>query len=66
MWKDPIVEEVRTARDAYAKRFGYDLKRIFADVRKAEKKRAAAASKGRTVKRVATAKQGTKRTRRAA
>lgn len=25
MWKDPIVEEVREARDRLAGRFGYDL-----------------------------------------
>lgn len=45
MWTDPIVAEVREAREAYAKRFGYDLHRIFADLRKSEKERAAAAPK---------------------
>jgi hypothetical protein len=26
--RDPIVEEVRAARDAIAKKFGYDIERI--------------------------------------
>lgn len=34
MWKDPIVEEVRAAREAYAKEFGFDLKKIVSDLRK--------------------------------
>ncbi len=25
MWKDPIIEEVRKARDAYAAKFDYDI-----------------------------------------
>lgn len=66
MWKDPIIEEVRTAREAIAKQFGYDLKRIFADARKAEKKRAATKSKRATAKRDSTAKQSGKRNRKAA
>lgn len=28
MWKDPIVEEVRAARERIAAECGYDLKRI--------------------------------------
>jgi len=28
-WQDPIVEEVRQARDAYAKGFNYDLDAIY-------------------------------------
>ena len=28
-WEDPIVEEVREVRDAYAKRFNYDLDAIY-------------------------------------
>ncbi len=35
--KDPIVEEVRRARDAHAKRFNYDLDAIVEDLRKREK-----------------------------
>jgi hypothetical protein len=31
--KDPIVEEVRQAREEHAKRFGYNLPAIFADIR---------------------------------
>ena len=30
---DPIVASVRTARDKYAAKFGYDLKEIFKDIR---------------------------------
>ncbi len=32
--RDPIVEEVRQVRIRHAKRFNYDLKAIFADIRK--------------------------------
>jgi hypothetical protein len=32
--KDSIVEEVRQAREEHAKRFNYDLKAIFFDIRK--------------------------------
>jgi hypothetical protein len=35
-WNDEIVEEVRQAREAYAARFGYDLKRMFEDLKKKE------------------------------
>ena len=31
---DPIVEEVRQAREEHAKKFNYDLKAIFADIQK--------------------------------
>ena len=31
-WQDPIVEEVRKARDAYAKQFNYDLDAICRDL----------------------------------
>ena len=31
---DPIVDEVRQARAEHAERFSYDLKAIFADIRK--------------------------------
>ena len=34
MWRDPIVEEVRAIRDAYAKAFDYDLDAIFNDLKK--------------------------------
>lgn len=37
MAKDPIVEEVRAARDAYAKKFGYDLTKIVRDLQRKEK-----------------------------
>jgi hypothetical protein len=35
--KDPIVEEVRRAREAHAKQFNHDLDAICADLRKREK-----------------------------
>jgi hypothetical protein len=37
MWKDPIVEEVREIREAHAKKFNYDLKAIYQDVKMREK-----------------------------
>ncbi len=37
MRKDQIVDEVRAAREAYAKRFGYDLRKIGRDLQKQEK-----------------------------
>lgn len=36
-WKDPIVEEVRRARDAYAKQFNYDLDAIYRDLKAKER-----------------------------
>ena len=35
---DPIVDEVRQVRDAYAVRFNYDLDAIFRDIKEREKK----------------------------
>lgn len=35
--KDPIVEEIRQARDAHAKQFNYDLDAICEDLRRREK-----------------------------
>jgi hypothetical protein len=37
MKKDPIVEEVRKIREAHAKKFNYDLKRICKDLKEKEK-----------------------------
>ncbi len=37
-WSDPIVDEVRRARDAYAARFNYDLRAIFHDLKEKEKR----------------------------
>jgi hypothetical protein len=34
MWKDPIVEEVRTNRDAIARKYNYDISQIGAHLRK--------------------------------
>jgi hypothetical protein len=36
-WQDPIVEEVRRARDAYAKQFNYDLDAIYRDLKAKER-----------------------------
>jgi hypothetical protein len=36
-WEDPIVEEVRKVRDAYAKRFNYDLDAIYRDLKAKER-----------------------------
>jgi len=38
MWNDPIVEEVRKNREAYAAKFNYDLQAIYEDLKKAEQK----------------------------
>jgi hypothetical protein len=38
MWNDPIVEEVRKAREEHAARFDYDLTRIFQDLKEREDK----------------------------
>ena len=37
-WQDPIVEEVRKARDAYAKQFNYDLDAIYQDLKAKERR----------------------------
>ena len=37
---DPIVEEVRNARAAYARRFGFDLDAIARDLMRKQKKNA--------------------------
>jgi hypothetical protein len=33
MWKDPIVEEIHAVREEIARKFDFDLKRIFAYLR---------------------------------
>ena len=38
MWQDPIVEEVRQAREAYAARFNYDLQAMFHDLKEQEER----------------------------
>lgn len=38
MINDPIVEEVRKERDAHAAKFNYDLRAIYEDLKKQEKK----------------------------
>jgi len=39
MSEDPIVQEVRRIRQEHAARFGYDLRAIFADLKRSEKAR---------------------------
>jgi hypothetical protein len=39
MWKDPIVEEVRKAREELARKANYDLHTLFENLRRNEKKR---------------------------
>ena len=34
MWEDPIVKEVRQVRDELERQFNFDIKAIFADLRK--------------------------------
>lgn len=63
MWTDPIVAEVRKAREAYARRFGFDLTRIVADLRKSEKKRAAGVKPAPVRKQRPMKKRTTKRRR---
>jgi hypothetical protein len=41
MWRDPIVDEVRTIRNAYAKSFGYDLNAICHALKERERLKAA-------------------------
>ena len=38
MWNDPIVEEVRQHREAYAARFNFDLSEICRDLRARQEK----------------------------
>lgn len=52
MWEDPIVEEVHRTREKLAAEFNFDLKAIFADLRKRQ-----AALGGRLVPQNRTADQ---------
>jgi hypothetical protein len=38
MWRDPIVEEVRAIRDAYAKKFNHDIEAIYRNLKEQESK----------------------------
>jgi hypothetical protein len=33
MWTDPVVDETRRIRDEHAKKFNYDLRAIFEDIK---------------------------------
>jgi len=37
VWKDPIVEDLHVFREAYAKKFNYDLEAIYQDLKNYEK-----------------------------
>ncbi len=37
-WSDPIVDEARRVRDAYAARFNYDLRAIYRDLKEQERR----------------------------
>lgn len=37
MWKDPIVQEVRSIREANAEKFNYNIKSILEDARRRQK-----------------------------
>ncbi len=36
MWRDEIVDEVRAARRAHAEAYGFDLRRIYEDLKRKE------------------------------
>ncbi len=38
-WEDEVLREVHAVRDAYAAEHGYDLDRIYADLKRREAKR---------------------------
>lgn len=38
MTQDPIVQEVRAIREAYARQFNFDLRAIYEDIKEKEKK----------------------------
>jgi hypothetical protein len=38
MWVDPIVEEIQKIREERAKRFNYDLKAMYDDLKEKEKR----------------------------
>jgi hypothetical protein len=38
IWSDPIVDEVRRVRDAYAAQFNYSLRAIYQDLKEKEKR----------------------------
>ncbi len=42
MLNDEIVDEVRAIREAHAAKFGYDLRAIYADLKRSEAERIAA------------------------
>ena len=37
MWVDPIVEEIRQIREAYAAKFNYDIEAIVKDIQRQQK-----------------------------
>lgn len=63
MWEDPIVKEVRQAREAYAARFDYDLLAIYRDLKQQEKDSGRQLVSYAPRRVVRTKKAGTKRVR---
>jgi 5'-3' exonuclease len=39
-WRDPIVEEIHRFREEYAKKFNYDLEKMFLDLKRQEEETA--------------------------
>ena len=37
MWEDPIVKEIHNIREEHARKFNFDLEKIFNDLKKQEK-----------------------------
>ena len=52
MWTDPIVAELHCIREPHAREFGYDLRRIFQNLRKEQESngRRGRTTAGRTVR----------------
>ncbi len=38
MWRDPIVDEIHRIREEHARKFNYDLRSIYLDLKRKEKK----------------------------
>jgi hypothetical protein len=65
MLKDPIVDEVHAIREAHAKRFGYDMRKIVDDLIKKQAARAAtAATKPAKTRKTKSAKAAARPTKR--
>jgi hypothetical protein len=56
---DPILEEIWKARDEHARRFGYDMKKICADLKRIEKQSGRRVVTRKPKRRSATAEERT-------